>query len=289
MPPPSQFRQFNCWSCQQFTQNTERNYTSQTALYQSVLQQAHNLSYCQLQNFAHPSQTALYQSALPQAHTLPYCQFQTLAYTSPTDIRTPFTYRHSHALHIETFAHTSPPDTRTHFTSRHSYTLHLHTLASPSPPDTRTHYNSRHSHTLHLKTLAQTSTPDNRTPFTYCCSFNWKRNTNGNFVLSIITFVLSIITFVLSNINFVLSIINFVLSIFTFVLSIFNLAFVTVELLGLFPGRFIPWEEGQYKLTRRLFQTQILYGNSNLGSSSSHSRPYTDCTRFLREISNCEV
>jgi len=34
------------------------------------------------------------------------------------------------------------------------------------------------------------SVPDTRTTFTYCCSYNWKRNTNGNFVLSIITWAL---------------------------------------------------------------------------------------------------
>ena len=34
------------------------------------------------------------------------------------------------------------------------------------------------------------SVPDTRTAFTYCCSFNWKRKTNENFVLNIINLVL---------------------------------------------------------------------------------------------------
>ena len=34
------------------------------------------------------------------------------------------------------------------------------------------------------------SVPDTRTDFTFCCSLNWKRNTNGIFVLSKITWEL---------------------------------------------------------------------------------------------------
>jgi len=61
------------------------------------------------------------------------------------------------------------------------------------------------------------SVPDTRTNFTYCCSFHWKRNTNGTFVLSIITSAVH-----------------------------------RVELLGSRPGRFNPLEGGHYILPRRL-------------------------------------
>ena len=69
------------------------------------------------------------------------------------------------------------------------------------------------------------SVPDTRTNFTYRCSFNWKRNTNGTFVLSIITSALN-----------------------------------ADELLGSRPGPFIPGEEWQYKLTRRMCGPQSQSG-----------------------------
>jgi len=53
------------------------------------------------------------------------------------------------------------------------------------------------------------SVPDTRTDFTFCCLFNWKRNTNGYFVLSNITWQL-----------------------------------VTGELLSSRPGRFVRGKEG---------------------------------------------
>jgi len=65
------------------------------------------------------------------------------------------------------------------------------------------------------------SVPNTRTAFTYCCPFNWRRKTEGNFVLSIITS-----------------------------------AFDGGEFLGSHPGRFIPGEEGQYRLTKGLCVSQ---------------------------------
>jgi len=78
------------------------------------------------------------------------------------------------------------------------------------------------------------SVPDTRTTFNYCCSYNWKRKTNGNFVLSIFTSALG-----------------------------------TGELLGSRPGRFIPAGEGQYKLTRRLCGPQRQSGR--FGGHRKHS------------------
>ena len=114
-----------------------------------------------------------------------------------------------------------------------------------------------------------------RAPFTYCSSFNRKRNTNGTFVLSIITFVLSIITFVLSIITFVLSIITcvpsiitcvlsiitFVLSIISFVPSIFTSALDTGDLFGSRPDRYIRVEGRLYIKTRRLCGPHRRSGN----------------------------
>ena len=106
------------------------------------------------------------------------------------------------------------------------------------------------------------SVPDTRTTFTYCCSFYWKRNTNGNFVLSIIT-----------------------------------LATDTGELWGSGPGPglFISSEEGIYILPGRFCRTKSQFGRSgghktifligirNLGSSSTQPRPETDCMIFLEK------
>jgi len=77
------------------------------------------------------------------------------------------------------------------------YSLHLHssgssTLAAVSnsrliPKDTNLHQHRCTNMNCHKPTLAVLSVTDTGTAFNCCCSFNWKRRTDENFELNIIT------------------------------------------------------------------------------------------------------
>jgi len=125
---------------------------------------------------------------------------------------------------------------------QYNYQFSLQIAASTFTVQAVQHFKLSAIHTKYRKTLTFTnsavpictassplftvlSVPDTRTTFTYCFSFNWKRNTNRNFVLSFITGLL-----------------------------------VTGELLGSRSGRCFPGEEWLCKLTRRLFGAQNQYG-----------------------------
>jgi len=116
----------------------------------------------------------------------------------------------------------------------YNYQLSLQIAASTFKVQAVQHFKLSAIHTKYRKTLTFTNravpictaasphftvlpVPDTRTTFTYCCSFNWKRNTNGTFVLSIITSALDTCVLWVSR-----------------------------------PGRFIFVEGGHYKLPWRL-------------------------------------
>jgi hypothetical protein len=110
------------------------------------------------------------------------------------------------------------------------------------------------------------SVPDTRTTFNCCCSFIWKRRTNGNLELSIIT-----------------------------------LALDTRELLSPLSSRFIPGEEGIYILTSTNCGPENQSGNfgegrklSILKEFESWDRPEKKLLRrtnaqLFQEISFCEI
>ena len=116
------------------------------------------------------------------------------------------------------------------------YSLHLHnsgssTLAAVSnshhiPKDTNLHQHRCTNMHCHKPTFTVLSVTDTRTAFNGCCSFNWKRRTDGNFEQSSITSALH-----------------------------------TRDLLGSRPAAFIPVETGWNILTTMLCGSQSQSGN----------------------------
>ena len=109
--------------------------------------------------------------------------------------------------------------------------------------------------------LLYMSVPDTRTAFNCCCSFNWKRRTDGNFELSNITSAVHI-----------------------------------REFLGSRPGRFIPAETGQYIVTTRLClkvlerrENTAIYRNSIPGIVQLRAWRADRLRGFLQEISSRKV
>jgi hypothetical protein len=124
----------------------------------------------------------------------------------------------------------------------YNYQLSLQVAASTFTVQAVQHFKLSAIHTKYWKTLTFTnsavpictaarpqftvlSVPDTHTNFTYCCALNWKRNNNGNIVLSII-----------------------------------NWELVTGELLESRPGRFIPVGGWMYKINSRMCVTQRRFG-----------------------------
>jgi len=115
------------------------------------------------------------------------------------------------------------------------YCLHFHSSGSSTPEavsnshlipkDTNRHQQPCTNLNCHKPTFTVLSVTDTGTTFNCCCSFNWKRRTDGNFELSFITSALN-----------------------------------TRDLLGSHPGRFISYETGKYTLTTRLCGPQSLFG-----------------------------
>ena len=115
------------------------------------------------------------------------------------------------------------------------YCLHLHSSGSPTleavsnshqiPKDTNLHQQHCTNMNCHKPTFTVLSVTDIRTAFNCCCSFNWKRRTDGNFKLRFITSALN-----------------------------------TREFLGSRPRCFISGEQGQYTLTTRLCGSQSQSG-----------------------------
>jgi len=124
------------------------------------------------------------------------------------------------------------------------YCLHLHSSGSPTleavsnshqiPKDTNLHQQHCTNMNCHKPTFTVLSVTDIRTAFNCCCSFNWKRRTDGNFKLRFITSALN-----------------------------------TREFLGSRPRCFISGEQGQYTLTTRLCGSQSQSGS--FGDDRKHS------------------